>query len=93
MWSKLSLYVKPQTPLLLYLHQYNVQCIIVIYIIIIHFLPKIMTKKDGRIGVPINTCSTDNDVTYINMPRIAQECSIYLFPLWSFHNQIADLKQ
>ena len=31
----------------------------------------------------INTCSTDNDVTYIIMPRIAQESSIYLFPLWS----------
>ena len=38
----------------------------------------------------INTCSTDNDVTYIIMPRIAQESSIYLFPLWSFHNKIAD---
>ena len=31
----------------------------------------------------INTCSTDNDVTYIIMPRIAQESSIYVFPLWS----------
>ena len=48
---------------------------------IIHFLPKIMTKKDGRMGVPINTCSTDNDVTYIIMLMIAQESRIYLFPL------------
>ena len=38
----------------------------------------------------INTCITDNDVTYIIMPRIAQESSKYLFPLWSFHNKIAD---
>ena len=36
------------------------------------------------------TCCTDNDVTYIMMPRIAQESSMYLFPLWSFHNKIAD---
>ena len=38
----------------------------------------------------IHTCITYNDVTYIIMPRIAQESSKYLFPLWSFHNKIAD---
>ena len=30
---------------------------------------------------------------YIIMPRIAQESSIYLLILWSFHNKIADLNQ
>ena len=29
----------------------------------------------------MNTCITDNDITYIIMPRIAQESSKYLFPL------------
>ena len=38
----------------------------------------------------INTFCTNNDVTYIIMPRTAQESSVYLFPLWSFHNKIAD---
>ena len=33
----------------------------------------------------INTCCTNNDVTYIIMPRRAQESSVYLFPLWSKH--------
>ena len=31
----------------------------------------------------INTCCTNNDVTYIIMPRIAQESSVYLFPFIS----------
>ena len=39
----------------------------------------------------INTCSTDNDVTYIIMPRIAQESSIYLFPFISISSSVLAL--
>ena len=48
----------------------------------------------GSLGTDKMRCEWEiskiNDVTYIIMPEIAQESSIYLFPLWSFHNKIAD---
>ena len=55
---------------------------------------KLMTASfDLTLFSKINTCCTNNDVTYIIMPRIARESSVYLFPLWSFHNKIADKNQ
>ena len=33
----------------------------------------------------MNICTTDNDVTYIIMPRIAEKSSIYLFLLILCH--------
>ena len=61
----------------------------VVYINLLYFLSIFLFTYNKNLLSP-RKCSTDNDVTYIIMPRIAQESSIYLFPLWSFHNKIAD---
>ena len=52
-----------------------------------------IARFDLTLFSKIYTCSTDNDVTYIIMSGIAQESSIYLISLWSFHNKITDENQ